>query len=72
MSGNGPSGWSKAEVKRVLLWPPGVACVAVAISDFRHGPNWLSWLVLVIGLSCLATLMFLEVRTVLQEARRPQ
>ena len=72
MSGNGPLGWSKPERRRLLLWPPAAGCLAVAVSNFRHGPDWSGWLVLVLGLSLLSTLVVSEVRTVLKEEGRPR
>jgi hypothetical protein len=44
--------------------------LAIAVSNFRRGPDWSGWLVLLLGLGFLLTLVVLEVRTLRREHRR--
>jgi hypothetical protein len=72
MSSEQPPIRSKTPIRHLLLWPPAAGFLAVAVSNFRHGPDWSGWLVLALGLSCLAAFVVLEVRRLLREDRRPQ
>ena len=72
MSSDVPPARSKIPVSHLLLWPPAAGLLAVAVSNFRHGPDWSGWLVLALGLSCLAAFVVLEVRRLLREDRQPQ